>query len=51
MKKPFISLTLPEHTSFQIDGSIDPPHIYHSHEEIEAALHAAGVSLNAYADQ
>ncbi|KIJ94158.1 hypothetical protein K443DRAFT_110911, partial [Laccaria amethystina LaAM-08-1] len=34
-----------------IDGAIDPPHFYHSHEEIEAALRAAGVSSKAYADQ
>ncbi|EDR02051.1 uncharacterized protein LACBIDRAFT_332644 [Laccaria bicolor S238N-H82] len=34
-----------------IDGAIDPPHFYGSHEEIEAALHAAGVSSNAYVDQ
>jgi hypothetical protein len=40
-----------DHSSFHIDGAIDPPHFYHSHEEIEAALRAAGVSSKAYADQ
>ena len=54
-ERPFILLTLPElitlHFKFEIDGSIDPPHFYHSHEEIEATLCTAGVSSNAYADQ
>ena len=40
-----------DHSLFQIDGAIDPPHFYHSHEEIEAALRAAGISSNAYVDQ
>jgi len=40
-----------DHTLFQIDGAIDHPHFYFSHEEIEAALCAAGVSSNTYADQ
>ena len=35
-------------SSFHIDGAIDPPHFYHSHDEIEAALRAAGVSSRPY---
>jgi hypothetical protein len=31
--------------------AIDPPHFYHTHEEIEAALRTAGVSSNTYMDQ
>ena len=30
-------------SNFHADGSVNPPRYYYSHEEIEAACHAAGV--------